>query len=457
MSLRQRPARPSSDPATSASSDPPNAPPTSSNHGSAARKRIRLNRVLGRIVPIILLVYIAYAYDLVVIRYAYRFLHVEQKRTLVPILWLLPTHALFVWSLRAYLRVFFAHDAPPTSGAADRAGVLARLRARLGATFPDPDQAQQQDEQRIAQAARALLQASGRYSDVRIELCQPDGEPQRCWRDSCNGRLKMLRTRHCGDCGTCRVGFDHHCAWFDNDVSAAATLRPFVAFLLSIPPLYTLALAPLFSSAWRVLVRIHSFASSDAGISGVWWSQWYSWLGGPAFRWMVGFGLGASRWSRATPATMPHESPRAPVIVALGAVFTFVASALATSSLTHLRHAKLTVDVERAKAIRGLQRRLESAGKSTDSQTSVAAIQQRIDALAPVQHFRVSWADRESAERRSRVVSLLIEEGLLSHGGPWTNVRRLLRDSVGTSPGWALSGTALRRVLEKAALLTPAQ
>ncbi|CDU26130.1 uncharacterized protein SPSC_06297 [Sporisorium scitamineum] len=449
MLLRQRSARKMSDQSLLKPSELPNG---NAHPVSQPRKGIRLNRVLGRIVPIILLIYIAYTYDLVVIRYAFRDLHGEQERTLTAILWLLPTHSLFLWSLRAYLRVFFAHDRLPASGATNYSGVISWLRARLGATFSDSDRAQHEDEQHIAQSVLTLLKASS-CSDVRVKLCQPDGQPLRCWRDSCNGNLKAFRTRHCGDCGVCRVGFDHHCAWFDNDVTAAATLRPFIGFLISIPPLYLLGLGPLFPTAWRMLRRIQSFTSNDPGIRAAWWSKWYSWIGGPAFRWMVGFALGTSRWSNSTPGRMPHESPRAPVLVAVGAVFVFVATALATSSLTHLRYGKLTVDVERSKAFRKLQRQLE---KVDNSQTRVDAIRLKMDSLAPGQHFKVSWTDRVSTQRQERVVSLSVYEGLLSHGSPWANLRRLLSNSTDTTPACSLSDTALRKVLEKASLLIPA-
>lgn len=454
MSLRQRQARMSAESKLKPSEHPPDslsansngtAPPT-----SQPRKGIRLNRVLGRIVPIILLVYIAYTYDFVVIRYAYRYLHLEQKRTLAPICWLLPAHGLFLWSLRSYLRVFFAHDHLARRSSRG----IEWLRARLGATFPDPDESRRQDNHRIAQRALTLLPGSASCTDVRIELCQPNGQLLRCWRDSCNGQPKTLRTRHCGDCGTCRIGLDHHCAWFDNDVTAATTLRPFVGVLVSVPPLYALALGPLFPTAWRVLVRVQAFSHSDDAVRSAWWSKWYSWVGGPGFRWMVGFALGAARWSRSTMGRMPHESPRAPIIVAVGAVFVFVAAALASSSLMHLRMGRLTVDVERAKAFRRLQRHL---GRVENSQAEVDAIRLKMDALAPVQHFKVSWVEPGSAERQSSVVSLTQDEGLLSHGHSWTNVRRLLGAVTDESPAWSISDTALRKVLEKASLLSPAQ
>lgn len=450
MSLRQRSAQATAPPSIPIISDQPTLS-RGNDSGSSGhpRRGIRLNRVLGRIVPVILLVYVGYAYNFVVTRYAFRYLYIQQQRRWLPILWLGPAHGLFFWSLRTYLRVFFAQG----GSRADRRGMVPWLRARLGATFPSPDEVQRQDEKDITDALRTLTKDS-RLSEVRIEPCQSDGQPIRCWRDSCNGRIKAFRTRHCGDCGTCRVGFDHHCAWFDNDVTAPATLRPFIGFLLSIPPLLLLGLGPLVPTAWRTLKQIHTFAYNDAGLKGVWWSHWYSWIGGPAFRWMVGFALGASRWSKDTPNRLPHESPRGPILIALGAMFAFVAIALATSSLTHLRHAKLTIDVERSKAFHKLQRQLDKLHVATDATNKAKAenVRQRMDALAPVQHFKVSWTEQGRQERLERIVAVSTGDGLLTHGEPWTNLRRFLLDSTSKRPAWSLSDTALQNVLQKASI-----
>ena len=46
----------------------------------------------------------------------------------------------------------------------------------------------------------------------------------RCWKGKCNGRWKPARTRHCSDCGVCRAGFDHHCAFVSHKQALALTL-----------------------------------------------------------------------------------------------------------------------------------------------------------------------------------------------------------------------------------------
>ncbi len=149
---------------------------------------------------------------------------------------------------------------------------------------------------------------------------------------------------------------------------------------------------------------------------------------------MVGFALGASRWTKETPDRLPHESPRGPILIALGAVFAFVAIALATSSLTYLRYGKLTIDVERSKAFHKLQRQLDKLDVATDATSKAKAgnVRHRMDALAPVQHFKLSWTEQGRQERRERIVTLSTSDGLLSHGELWTNLRRFLLDSTNT-------------------------
>ncbi|CCF52352.1 hypothetical protein NDA11_000177 [Ustilago hordei] len=454
MSLRQRPLQ-ASNSTSRTTFEPPGQPtnPTQPNchpFTPPPRKGIRLNRILGRIVPIILLIYIAFAYDLVVVRYAHRHLYLQRRRTLLPIVWLLPAHGLFLWSLRAYLRVFFAHSPQYTNKCS---GLISWLRTNFGAAFPDPDEAQQLEQQRLNTLATSLSN-----TEVKIELCQADGQPLRCWRDNCRARLKAFRMRHCGDCGTCRVGFDHHCAWFDNDVTAPATLRAFVAFLVSIPPLYVIAFGPLFPSAWQTLKQIKDFTASDAVIRSKWYNKWYSWIGGPAFRWIVGYALRAKRWPKSSKDRWPHESPRTPVLVALGAVFVFVATALAASSLTQLRKGMLTVDLERAKAYGKLRLQMEKLEKLTNGSDveKLTAMRQKMETLSPTQYFKVSTKDKNSGEEKESIVALSPEEGLLSRGSAWANIGRLLglkQASSSDGPAWLLSEPALRKILQAAALL----
>lgn len=416
------------------------------------RKSLRLNHVLGKLVPVVLLVYVAYTYDLVVFRYAFRYSYLARGRTLGTALWMLGVHSLLLLSLRAYFRVFFAHEHPYSSKLKGR-GLLACLRSRLGARFTGPEHAQQLEQRLIAHGAVRLARIPAR-AEIQVELCQRDGQPVRCWRDDCAGRIKALRTRHCGDCGTCRVGFDHHCAWFDNDVTVPATLASFVGFLVSIPPLCLLGLGPLLPSAWQTLRRIHAFASIDAGLGAYWWSRWYSWIGGPAFRWMVGFTLGARRWSASATHRLAHESARTPILIAIGAVFVLIATALATSSLLHLRQGMLTVDLERSKAFAKLERRQRALEQALNGakDDQLAEVRRTMVSLAPVQYFRIHVRDSESGETQEEIVALSIREGLLSHGSFWTNLKcfcGFAETAALRAAPWSLSESTLGNVLEK--------
>lgn len=46
---------------------------------------------------------------------------------------------------------------------------------------------------------------------ITSHSAEDEGLLQRCAR--CTDRWKPARTRHCSDCGVCRAGFDHHCAF----------------------------------------------------------------------------------------------------------------------------------------------------------------------------------------------------------------------------------------------------
>lgn len=172
------------------------------------------------------------------------------------------------------------------------------------------------------------------------------------------------------------------------------------------------------------------------------------------FRYMVGFALGASKWSQATEGTRrPHESVRAPLVVGFGAVFVFVAFGLAASSLASLRRGELTVDGERAKAYRNLAARRRQLENNADAnKAKLKAIRGRMEALAPVQYFKVTTRHKQSGEAEEKVVALSVEEGLLSSGSSWTNFKRFLASETST-PAWSISSQALRRVLEKASVL----
>ncbi|SPO39376.1 uncharacterized protein PSFLO_04857 [Pseudozyma flocculosa] len=334
---------------------------------AATKRRFRINRLLGRIVPLIILVYVGYTYQLVVFRYNYGHVCKVLGRPGLSAAHLLPAHIGFLAAVRSYLRVFLAH-----SSTSPRRGLRGRLARLCGSSFEPHD---------------GLRLERGQEG---IRACQPDGSPLRCWRDACNGSIRGARTRHCGDCGTCRVGFDHHCAWFDNDVTAPATLRPFVHFLVLIPPLVAWAFAPLLPVAWRHARAIWRMARQDPEI--------------------------ASRWHGTT--LLDRPSPRIPFLVAFGVVFSSIAAILATSTLRQLSRGELTIDVERRKAHRRLLSSTSAAEPTDESRRRLDVLEPRVHFSVPVSLFSPGDGERSIGrgegedEQKREVVSIRLDEGV---------------------------------------------
>ncbi|GAA6022563.1 hypothetical protein JCM11491_005600 [Sporobolomyces phaffii] len=117
-----------------------------------------------------------------------------------------------------------------------------------------------------------------------VFACDQAGLPLRCFLDDCNGRFLSIRTRHCRDCGTCRPGFDHHCSFMDNCVATSSTFKPFVNFLLYAVLLLVVALVPLVPLQLRAFREVVATTWRTERMHREWWSRWYSWAGGPVWR-----------------------------------------------------------------------------------------------------------------------------------------------------------------------------
>lgn len=132
------------------------------------------------------------------------------------------------------------------------------------------------------QPPQAILSRS-----VPYECTDYSGSLAYCWQDDCRGRWLPPRTRHCKDCRKCRVDFDHCCVFFGTCV-AEGNLFFFVAFLLTVAPTVAIGL-------WEVVpVALHhrQLAMEQLWLSDTlyanWWNRWYSWIGGPIYRWGAG-------------------------------------------------------------------------------------------------------------------------------------------------------------------------
>ncbi|GAA5828154.1 hypothetical protein JCM11251_002614 [Rhodosporidiobolus azoricus] len=124
-----------------------------------------------------------------------------------------------------------------------------------------------------------------------IYACDAVGNPLRCYRDRCNGAWQSIRTRHCRDCGTCRAGFDHHCAFMDNCVSAS-TFKPFFCFLVYAFFLLLSTLALLAPLQYRVAREVYQQTWRSDLLYRKWWNRKRSWAGGPVYRYVGGLFLG---------------------------------------------------------------------------------------------------------------------------------------------------------------------
>ncbi|MBW0541713.1 hypothetical protein O181_081428 [Austropuccinia psidii MF-1] len=120
------------------------------------------------------------------------------------------------------------------------------------------------------------------------------GTPSTC--KLCLGKLLPLRARHCLDCNTCIPGFDHHCVWFAQCITLTHNLKLFVHTLFFAATTILLGLGPLYPIVARQVNLVVNL-TWDSGSNGetlrrIWWDRWWSWAGGPIYRYMGGLCLG---------------------------------------------------------------------------------------------------------------------------------------------------------------------
>ncbi|BGP28558.1 hypothetical protein JCM10296v2_000294 [Rhodotorula toruloides] len=136
-----------------------------------------------------------------------------------------------------------------------------------------------------------------------IFACDEQGEPIRCYRDSCGGAWQSLRSRHCADCATCRPNFDHHCAFVSNCI-AQDTMKPFFTFLVWAAILLSVALVPFVPLEFRSAREVVRTTWNTAELREEWWSRKLSWAGGPVWRYAGGLLLGYCSYQKTA-----HERP----------------------------------------------------------------------------------------------------------------------------------------------------
>ncbi|KAI0056048.1 zf-DHHC-domain-containing protein [Artomyces pyxidatus] len=168
--------------------------------------------------------------------------------------------------------------------------------------------------------------------------CLSDGSLDFCYKGNCNGLWKPPRSHHCSSCGVCRLGFDHHCPWIGNCVTAPR-LKAFLALLYLTSLVVPLAASPVISQVLNNVSRALTASQADEWASRVWWSRWYSWVcwGGPPGRWAIGAILGFrvlktkrdsdTRWFTGDLVEQPYA--RVAVIVGAGMLLAVFALSMA--------------------------------------------------------------------------------------------------------------------------------
>ncbi|PWN90939.1 hypothetical protein FA10DRAFT_279939 [Acaromyces ingoldii] len=389
----------------------------------------RVNQVIGRLVPVLLLIYVGFAYHLVIYEHAYKHQFLTHNLWLYPLVHVFATHLVFLPALFAYLSIFLAYGVDVDSQGETREArpsPVSPLRRLIGARLPRPTFEPPPD----------IVRGHVLYE------CDAEGNPLRCWRDDCQGRWKPPRTRHCGDCRTCRAGLDHHCPWFDADVCAPTTMTLFLGFLALVPILCLLAFAPLLPTVWSHTTSIWRWANESEALRASWWSRKKSWIGGPMYRWIIGFYLAA----RSYPAEVEAESSksiyfsspnaRPALLVLLAAGLSSVTIGLLFFTLLNLAKGELTIDTQRRKSYR----------KAMVSGDAAAAAR-----LAPTRHFWIPLGDESDG---GVVVSTLPEEQSYDLGSFWENMKAFLgwppysRDVLLTN--WPIAKGVKERMLKEA-------
>ncbi|GAA5823214.1 hypothetical protein JCM5353_005122 [Sporobolomyces roseus] len=130
----------------------------------------------------------------------------------------------------------------------------------------------------------------------KVFACDERGEPLTCSQDSCQSSYLSIRTRHCRDCGICQPGFDHHCSFMDNCISTSSTFKPFLQFIFYAILLLSVALVPLAPLQLRAFKEVIAITWGTKEMSEDWWRRWWSWAGGPVWRYAGGLVLGYIRY-----------------------------------------------------------------------------------------------------------------------------------------------------------------
>ncbi|KAK6909471.1 hypothetical protein I203_103490 [Kwoniella mangroviensis CBS 8507] len=200
---------------------------------------------------------------------------------------------------------------------------------------------------------QCLSPAEAKAVRLADNVLHDDDDPmsERCYRGKCGGRWKPARARHCTLCGRCRAGWDHHCVFFANCLSAPY-MRTFLALLLYTPPTIFIISLPLYKSLYNRAKEAYFYSKSDDSIRHKWWDRGYSWViaGGPIGRYAGGIVLGWRKLDKLDEDGGGLVRLNIGLMVGFGIILALITIGLATTTLSLILKGDLTIDRGRSSA-----------------------------------------------------------------------------------------------------------
>ncbi|WWD03592.1 hypothetical protein V865_001646 [Kwoniella europaea PYCC6329] len=279
-----------------------------------------------------------------------------------------------------------------------------------------------------------------------------DDDPmlERCYRGKCGGRWKPARARHCTLCGRCRAGWDHHCVFFANCLSAPY-MRTFLALLLYTPPTIFIISLPLYKSLYSRAKEAYFHSKSDDSIRQKWWDWGYSWViaGGPIGRYAGGTVLGWRKLDKLDEDGGGLVRLNIGLMVVFGIILALITIGLATTTLSLILKGDLTIDRGRSsahgQALSAIYR-LKSQGKHIPPhlESNLSRFSDRRWFFVPLPR------ELQTQDREGIILQTLEHERPYDHG--W---RQNLRIVLGSMTSWIYPWNAIRKGMGEEVFLWP--
>ncbi|BEI80302.1 hypothetical protein CcaverHIS002_0108310 [Cutaneotrichosporon cavernicola] len=281
-----------------------------------------------------------------------------------------------------------------------------------------------------------------------------------CNSDTCGGRWKPPRTRHCSECGRCRLGFDHHCLFVANCISAPI-LGPFTALLLLAPVTVLLLAAPVHRAVIYGARQAWASAGSNARVQAYWGWGW-SWVvpAGPVARYAIGFLLA---WSDIEAEDNDMGRVEIGLLWGIGNALALITAALAFWQVKQIFSGELGNDVMRARAYAKASDAVRVARAKGEQDTKALAAMERFTPekwfFVPLEHDLYAGAvvpvlPTESPYNlgRHENFDLLVGRG---RGWRWILPWNCVRSGMSTAEAsvWPINGVVRARLEMEAARL----